>query len=453
MLLQSSKTRRWSGWFCWIYCLHSFLITCWVSSLLAAPAKPPNILLIISDDQAWNDYGFMGHPSIRTPRLDRLAAESACFTRGYVPSSLCCPSLASILTGLPPQRHRVVCNDPPRPPSIPASSFYRSPEFLAGRDRLAGFIEAVPTLPKSLASRGYQSFQSGKWWQGNYSHGGFTQGMTRGERHGDEGLIIGRTTLEPIDSFVSQAEHDGKPWMVWYAPMMPHDPHTPPERLLAKYRTIAPSLHVARYWAMVEWFDETCGHLLDMLDRKGLAENTVVAYVADNGWITDPITGRFASRSKQSPYDGGLRTPILLRWPSRIKPFRDATHPVSSLDFMPTLLEAAGLPKPAGLTGISLLQARAFRQRTAIHGACFTHNGVDLDHPESGLRWRWIIDGPWKLILPASWNEPNQVPELYHLMKDPGELHNLATLHPGRVHSLRRKADREWNPQPPLIRN
>ncbi|MSU31446.1 MAG: hypothetical protein EXS25_02065 [Pedosphaera sp.] len=89
-----------------------------MSSLWAAPAKPPNILLIISDDQAWNDYGFMGHPSIRTPRLDRLAAESACFTRGYVPSSLCCPSLASVLTGLPPQRHRVVCNDPPRPPSI-----------------------------------------------------------------------------------------------------------------------------------------------------------------------------------------------------------------------------------------------------------------------------------------------------------------------------------------------
>ena len=97
--------------------------------------------------------------------------------------------------------------------------------------------------------------------------------------------------------------------------MMPHDPHTPPERLLARYRELAPSEHVARYWAMIEWFDETVGQLLDHLDTQGLAKNTVVVYLADNGWIQNVDAPRYAPKSKQSPYDGGVRTPILLRWP------------------------------------------------------------------------------------------------------------------------------------------
>ena len=133
--------------------------------------------------------------------------------------------------------------------------------------------------------RSYLSLQTGKWWQGNFKRGGFTHGMTKGLRHGDEGLEIGRKTMQPIFDFISTAKSEQKPFMVWYAPMMPHDPHTPPERLLAKYRDKTPSLHVAKYWAMVEWFDETCGQLLDHLDQQGVADNTIVIYVTDNGWI------------------------------------------------------------------------------------------------------------------------------------------------------------------------
>lgn len=416
------------------------------SAAAAPPEAPPNLLLIISDDHAWTDYGFMDHPQIRTPRLDRLADESLCFTRGYVPASLCCPSLASIITGRFPHQHRIVCNDPPRPAGVSAQAFHASDAFRAGREQMASFLESVPTLPRLLQSRGYVSFQSGKWWQDHFSRGGFTHGMTLGGRHGDAGLEIGRKTLQPIYDFIAQAEQARQPWLVWYAPMMPHDPHTPPERLLAKYRPLTNSIHVARYWAMVEWFDETCGQLLDFLDERGLAEDTIVAYVTDNGWITDPNTGRFAPKSKQSPYDGGLRTPIMLRQPGRIAPRRDAT-PVSSVDLMPTLLRAAGIPSPPDLPGVDLLDRRAVRARDAVVGACFTHDGVDLDRPASGLRWRWVVADQWKLIVPTAWNEPAGEVELYHLGRDPLETRNLASTEARRVRKLRKQLDAWWSPQ------
>ena len=412
----------------------------------AAPVgatQPPNIVLIISDDHAWTDYSFMGHPHIRTLNIDRLAAESRLFARGYVPSSLCCPSLASIITGLYPHQHRITSNDPPLPPGMTAREFRQSPAFQQGREVMNRHLEAVPTLPRMLAKANYVSLQTGKWWQGNYRRGGFTHGMTRGERHGDAGLDIGRKTMQPIYDFIAEARRDGRPFFVWYAPMMPHDPHNPPQRLLKKYKPLAPSLPVARYWAMVEWFDETVGSLLDYLDEQRLAKNTIVVYVADNGWITDPETGRYAPKSKQSPYDGGLRTPIMIRWPGRVQPGRlDAL--ASSIDLVPTLLVAAGLEPTPQMHGINLLDDEAARHRKVIFGECFTHESQDLYEPAASLRWRWMIDGDWKLILPHAANEPDSPPELYNLAADPHEKQNLAEQQTARVAAMREQIDRWW---------
>src|SRR5690349_25100751 len=113
------------------------LLACiFASSAPAAPQAPsatapsvPNIVLIISDDHAWTDYGFMGHEHIRTPNLDRLAHESLVFPHGYVPSSLCCPSLASLVTGLYPHQHKITSNDPPLPPGMPRKGFYATAAF------------------------------------------------------------------------------------------------------------------------------------------------------------------------------------------------------------------------------------------------------------------------------------------------------------------------------------
>ena len=283
--------------------------------------------------------------------VDRLAAQALTFRRGYVPSSLCCPSLASIITGLFPHQHKVTSNDPPQPAGMPNREFYQSAAFAEGRESMNRHLEAVPTLPRLLADRGYLSLQTGKWWQGDSSRGGFTHGMTRGQRHGDEGLAIGRATMAPIEEFIAEARTQGRPFFVWYAPMMPHTPHTPPERLVEKYRAVAPSEHVAKYWAMVEWFDETVGELLAHLDEEGLRDDTIVVYVTDNGWITDPESGRYAAKSKQSPYDGGLRTPIMVRWPGHVEPARSEAL-ASSLDLAPTLLTAAGGKPAAEMAGI-----------------------------------------------------------------------------------------------------
>src|SRR5688572_6168376 len=155
---------------------------------LPAPGAPPNIVMIISDDQAWTDYGFMGHPHIQTPHLDRLARESLTFRRGYVPSSLCCPSLASLITGRFPHQHLITGNDPPIPAGMKNSDFYKSRAFLDGREVMTRHLGAWPLLPRILGEAGYVSLQTGKWWQGHYSSGGFTEGMTQGGRHGDDGL-------------------------------------------------------------------------------------------------------------------------------------------------------------------------------------------------------------------------------------------------------------------------
>lgn len=400
--------------------------------------------MIISDDQGWTDYSFMGHAQVRTPNLDRLAKQSLVFPRGYVPASLCCPSLASIVTGLYPHQHKVTSNDPPLPAGMNAARFQQSAAFRDGREVMNRHLEDVPTLPRLLAQAGYLSFQSGKWWQGDFTRGGFTHGMTRGARHGDEGLDIGRKTMQPIFDFIGMAHQQGRPFFVWYAPMLPHDPHNPPERLLAKYRNQTPSLHVARYWACVEWFDETVGQLLTHLDEQGLADKTIVVYVTDNGWIQDPDTARFAAKSKQSPYDGGLRTPIMLRWPGRIQP-RESASLAMSIDLLPTLLKAVGQRPPRGLPGVNLLDASAMRARKTVYGECFTHNAVDLNRPAANLRWRWIISGDWKLLVPAPRNEPAGEIQLYHLAQDPTEERNLAASEPARIRRLARQLDRWWD--------
>lgn len=391
----------------------------------ASAAEPPNVVILLSDDQAWSDYSFLGHPQIQTPHLDRLAAQSVTFTRGYVPSSLCRPSLMSLITGLYPHQHLVTGNDPPK-----------------GTDRnlLLKHVRRLPTLPKLLAEKGYVSFQAGKWWEGNYAEGGFTSGMThgdvsRGGRHGDEGLAIGRQGNQPVYDFL--AAHRGQPFFLWYAPMLPHAPHTPPERLLAKYRDKTDSIHIARYWAMCEWWDEQCGELLDHLDKQGLAENTLVVYLTDNGWIQNPDNPQFAPRSKRSPYEGGIRTPIMLRWPARLKPRHDNQTLVSSLDLAPTILAACGLSPTKEVTGLNLLDIAAGQPsgRDTLVGEIYEHDIPDIDRAEPGLMFRWCIQGDWKLIQSAD----GKLRELYKITADPREEKDLAAAEPERVTQLAAK--------------
>ena len=412
----------------------------------ASAAKPPNIVLIISDDQSWTDYSFMGHEAIETPNIDRLAKQSRLFKRGYVPSSLCCPSLASMITGLYPHQTKITGNEPPMPAGGRNSEQYRKQV-----QECVSFIDDLPTLPRLLAKRGYVSHQSGKWWQGHYSRGGFTHGMTHGDpklggRHGDVGLKIGREGMNEIFDFIEDA--GDKPFFVWYAPFLPHTPHNPPKRLLDKYAKKTESKFIARYWAMCEWFDETCGQLLDHLDEKKLADDTIVLYVTDNGWIQRADNGRYAPRSKRSQYDGGLRTPIMVRWPNKVKP-EDRPELANSIDLAPTILKACGLAPTKEMQGIDLLDDTALAKRKSTYGAIYLHNAVDIHKPSANLTYRWLINGDWKLILPHKENVTTKAKhrdtgetELYNLAKDPHERNNLAKARQGRTKRLAKQLNK-----------
>ncbi len=417
----------------------------------AAPATKPNILVIISDDQGWGDYGFMGHAQIATPTLDRLAAQSLTFTRGYSPVPLCRPSLATMATGLYPHQHGVTGNDPALPDAgVNAQTGRTNPKYASYYNTIIEKFRSRPNFVRELTGRGYRSLETGKWWEGDpVKSAGFTEAMTvgtgKGDRHGGIGLEIGRQGLAPVTRFIERS--GTQPWLVWYAPMLPHAPHTPPADLLAKYLKLAPSEPVARYWASVEWFDRTCGELLGYLEQRGLRENTMVLYTTDNGWIQNPeVANRFAPRSKLTPYEGGNRTPIMISWPGHVAPRLDREHLASNIDLWPTLAALLKTDAPRDLPGINLTDAAAVARRTTIHGEQYTHNIANVDDPTRSLQHRWIIHGWSKLIVPDQRNLPAAQAELYDLQADPWEKTDLAAQQPARVRELGKQLDAWWTP-------
>ncbi len=444
------------------YCLTMWLFVVTVVSALAE--QPPNIVFIISDDHAWTDYGFMGHPQVETPSLDRLAKQSAVFSRGYVPTALCRPALATLVTGMYSHQHRISGNDPAMLPSMAnGDGRRREPEaYRALREKLISQIDKQPQLPRMLGEHGYISHQSGKWWEGNHQRGGFTYGMSRGfpepgGRHGDDGLKIGREGMKPVTDFIDQSVADKKPFFVWYAPFLPHSPHTPPQRLFDKYKAKGiESDHIARYYAMVQWFDETCGELIDHVDKKGLSKDTLFVYIADNGWIQEPDSAGFAPRSKQSANEGGTRQPTMFCWPGVIQPGDRGEQLCSSVDIVPTVLAAAGVEIPKQLPGYNLLpilRSGEATPRKEVYGETFAHDVADIDKPEASLLYRWVIDGRWKLLLTYDGKvgrygqhhrREDLGPQLYDLLADPHENKNLAAVHPEVVQTLADKLQAWW---------
>jgi arylsulfatase len=411
----------------------AILAACLAPFPARAADERPNIVLIIGDDHAYTDYGFMGNPDVRTPQIDRLAADGLTFTRGYVTTALCSPSLATLLTGLHPHQHGITGNDPSR-------GQRREPWL----DRFFRH----PMLPKLLADAGYVTMHTGKYWMRKPADAGFTRDMGSTGRHGGDALAIGRETMRPIYEAIDAARRDAKPFFVWYAPLLPHDPHDPPRRLLDKYAAIQPPAR-AKYYAMIEWLDETVGDLMSNLASRGIAENTLVVYLNDNGW------NEFG---KLTPYENGVRTPVVLRWPKQIAPKIDRERLAGNIDVMPTLLAAAGVPLPPGLPGVNLLDAKATAARETLFLANYTHDMAAPDDPGRSLTSRTCIHRNWKLI---EWREeapgesrrsakPRKNPgarvELFDLSLDPGEKKNLAGAERERVADLSARLDAWWKP-------
>ncbi|MCH2207527.1 MAG: sulfatase [Lentisphaerales bacterium] len=431
-----------------------FLLLLICCSCVASDTKKPNIVMILSDDQAWTDYGFMGHEHIKTPHLDKLASEAVLFRRAYVPTALCRPSLMTLATGHYVSVHGVTGNDP-----LDKDGKRNTPEL---REELISKIDKFDTLPELLGEQGYLSHQSGKWWEGNFKRGGFTHGMTRGfpqkgGRHGDDGLKIGREGINEIEDFVDMAMSKDKPFFLWYAPFMPHTPHTPPKRYLQKFLDLKLPEPVAKYYAMCEWFDETCGDVVNMLEKRNIRENTLIVYVCDNGWIQDPEKkNKYDARSKQTPYEGGTRTPIFFSWPAKYKP-ADRIELCSSIDIFPTIVAAAGAKMPKNLPGLNLndkMKSSSKIDRDTIFGEGFAHDILDINDPEKTLLYRWCIKGNWKLLLTydgtvsrykTTHPRTEKRPQLFDLSQDPAEKNNLAKDNPEKVAELVKEMN-DWYP-------
>ena len=414
---------------------------------LAAAARPkarPNIVLILADDLGYGDVGCFGSPAIRTPRLDRLAAEGARLTGHYVCSPVCSPSRAGLLTGRYPQRCGV-------------TGVLRDPDD--GR----GMALSEVTLAEVLAGQGYDTALVGKWHLGMppaYRPGrrGFRHfyGFLNGAIDYDTHLSAGggwtgkRTTFrgdDPVEEngyyaellhreAVRYIEQARRPFFLYFASPLPHQPLKVPAEWSAPYRSLGDPAKAA-YAGMVACLDHGIGQVLDALDRTGAARDTIVIFLSDNGWTK---IGRKAQEiGSNAPFrggkyeltEGGVRSPALVRWPARIRPGTVLDHPVTSLDWFPTLAAAAGVTAPPrhALDGASLLSlltaGRAPRERTLFWA--FEDKLVGTPMSYAARR------GPWKLL------DVGGKRCLYDLSADPRESRDLA----GQNAAVMRRLERD----------
>ncbi len=396
-------------------------------------AERPNVVFLLSDDQGWGDYGFMGHEHVRTPNLDALAAKGTVYERGYVTAPLCRPSLASMVTGLYPHETQIRGNDP-----IGLGKGTSPEEKVALRARMTAPMLKHDSFIKQLQSHGYTTLQTGKWWEGNPLDHGFDVAMTHGDplkggRHGDVGLKIGRETMQPIYDFVDKATAGDQPFFVWYGVYLPHFPHNAPKRIFEKYRDVAPDEPTAWYWANCEWLDETCGELIDYLKKKGVYENTIFVYTCDNGWKQDPKRrSRDDGRSKRKPTEMGIRTPIFITQPGKTEVLRDKTTLASNIDIAPTILKACGIEVPEEMSGLDLRDTDALKKRDRVFVEVYEHDSdIDkLDDLDDGLVARVVVDGWDKLT-----KRPDRS-ELFDLTKDLDDRNDLSKKDPEKVARL-----------------
>ncbi|MFK7850252.1 MAG: sulfatase [Akkermansiaceae bacterium] len=420
-----------------LFCLLAAILVSASSTLVA---EKPNVILIISDDQGFPDYGFMKHEAIKTPHIDKMAAEGLLYTRGYV-MPVCSPSLASLLTGKMPHEHGITGND------LSKGRSKNGQREILKKQLLGNSL----MLPQAVTDAGYATFQTGKIWNVTYEDVGFTHGMTdTAGRHGDAGLKIGRQGMKPIYDFIETAQKEEKPFFIWHAPFLPHTPHNPPKELFKKYEGKGPTKAAEKYYAMVEWFDNTCGELDAYLEKNGLKENTVILYLADNGW-NGPRPNKPGSKSKLSPYELGIRTPMFVRWPGKVEPHRDDETLAHILDFTKTIVDMTAAENPGDLPGLNLLDRAALKKRDSVFVEAYNHDITDLKAPEKSLIAHVVIDKWWKLIVPTS-NTPDRpfadVPEkpaLFHLKSDPLEKKDVAKENPEVVSRLKKLLKEQWD--------
>ncbi len=427
--------------------------------------KPlPNIVFILVDDLGWADLGCYGADLHETPHIDRFSQSAMRFTQAYAAAPVCTPTRAAILTGLHPARlHMTIWHeasaDPPRGKPL-------LPPVTQGNLALHH-----TTLAEWLQSKDYETTHIGKWHLGSAGFYPELQGfdlniggsfwgcpptffypyrgpfgsrkemryVPRMEGGAPGEYLTDRLTDEALKVIAQAGE---KPFFLNMCYYTVHTPIEGKPDVAAKYAARIqenPNLRHrnAHYAAMVEALDENVGRLLGELERRDLAENTIVILTSDNGGFVSEyrggqVTTNHPLRSgKGSLYEGGVRVPLMVRWPGTTSPGSVCDEPVTSCDFFPTLRQALGSPTSEH-DGVSLLSLLKNPQAPLDRDALFWHypHYYATTEPVSGVRI-----GDWKLLE----YHRDQRTELYHLAEDMSELQNLAEAHPERTAAMRER--------------
>ncbi len=416
----------------------------------SASAMRPNIVLMIADDLAWDDVGAFGHPTVRTPHLDGLAKAGVRFDRAFVTASSCSPSRSSLITGRYPHSTDAEQLHWPLP------------------------VEQVSFVEK-LRAAGYWTGAAGKWHLGELAKKRFDvvreadpagYSLPTGAKTGSTTMLMqakGDIQSGCMDwvPLLKERPRD-KPFFAWLAALDPHRdyeekisdrPMKPEDVIVPRHLPDTPAVRkeLAQYYDEIERLDRFVGNVLAELQAQGVAENTLVVFLSDNG--------RAFPRDKTTVYDGGIRTPLIMRWPGRAAAGSVCAQLVSTVDLAPGFLEAAGLKPEPTMQGVSFLPLLS-DGRKAIRGEIFAEqNWHDFEHRSRALRtehYKFIVNdytegaltpgadavrgvayrelqrlkaaGQLTPLEQQCFTLPRPAVELYDLRSDPGEFHNLAAV-------------------------
>jgi arylsulfatase A-like enzyme len=408
----------------------------------------PNIVHILIDDLGWTDLQCMGSDFYETPHIDKLREQGMMFTAAYAGAPVCAPSRASILTGRYPVRTGITDVFMPK----------KAVRMTKLHDRVTGrnLPPSEVTIAEMLRAAGYATACIGKWHLGGDegsrpqdSGFDFVGAEMKREEPGDY-RAMNRYTRQSME-FIEK--NKDRPFYLYLSHTAVHLPYHAPRELIEKYeKKLRPGMNhtLPIYAATIEYLDKKTGELLQKLDEFGLAENTLVIFTSDNGGRASNFDYQLVTRNlplhggKHGVYEGGLRVPLIMRWPGRIATNSTCATPVHHVDYMPTFAalagaETHGLPVLDGVSIAPLLASAPINARPLFW--FYPHYNIVTDYGASTLYENMrpvavILEGGWKLI---DWFEDPRTVELYKIDEDIGEKTNMAALMPARVAGLRKK--------------
>lgn len=435
-----------------------------VSHCSADAADQPNIIFIMADDLGWQDVGYIGAEFFETPNIDQFAAQGMTFTSAYSGGPNCAPTRACLMSGTYTPRHHIY---------TPGGKAKGNPEFMRllvpAKSRKDKALEKKAAaqfpitnsldpkfvcIPEILGPAGYRTARLGKWHLGEDTQG-FDLSSANGNG-GPGGSFYGNVDVaeQLTDRAVKFIEdnRDG-PFFLYLTHWDVHVPHRARKDIVKRYQAKLDALPKEQrknfnpvYAAMIEAVDRSVGRVAAKVDELGIADNTLIVFISDNGGLPsvsqlDPLRG-----SKGSLFEAGVRVPACMRWTGTIKPKTTCNTPITSVDFLPTFAKLAGgqLPttQPIDGTDISpLLHGKNIPERSIFwHFPLYLRGvGLTIDVP-GGKTYSWrgfpstsLRRGDWKMI---EFHEDDTV-GLYNLKEDPGEQNNLAASMPDRVAQLR----------------